>query len=310
MATRFLFYTDPHITGIAPQHRIDDYATAILAKLRETYELAIAEGCSFVVMGGDLFNHHRIFSYEIINDLMDIMCQSELQTYAIIGQHDIHGYNPDTFRSSTLAFVARHCGQLKILWEPAVVGEVVLYASHVWEDMESSLRPASLDKSKLNILVAHHLLSDRERAFTTTPTSFFGDGPYDIVLSGDLHNGFEPHEVKGKWFCNPGALSRRAIDEIDRVPMVAVIEAEKGTIPIFDQRPLKTMKPGKEVFGQDIIEVLHQHQNGFDPSAFVENIENFEVEAVDIHDLIEKVGIAKKIPQAVLDYLRNKRTDG
>jgi DNA repair exonuclease SbcCD nuclease subunit len=310
MSTRLLFYTDPHLTCIAPQHRVDDYGASIIAKLRESYGLAVAEGCEFVVMGGDLFNHHRIFSYELINDLMDIMCGSNLKTYMVIGQHDVYGYNPDTFKSSTLAFVARHCGQLQVLWEPVTVGEVVLHSSHVWDDVQNALKPKSLDKSKVNILVAHHLISDQRKIFDTVPTTFFGDGPYDVVLSGDLHTGFEPHEVKGKWFCNPGALARRAIDEADRVPRVAVIEVGKGSIPVFDLRTLDSVKPGAEVFGQNIIEVLSQNRAGFDPTKFVENIEAFETESVDIYELVQKVGTAKGIRQPVLDYLRSKQTVG
>lgn len=309
-STRFLFYTDPHLTCIAPRHRVDDYGAAIIAKLNEVYKLAEIEGCEFVVSGGDLFNHHRIFSYELINDLMDIMCQSNLKTYMVIGQHDIHAYNPDTFKSSTLAFVSRHCDQIKVLWEPTVAGGVTLHASHVWQDVNESLKPSLLDKTKVNILVAHHLLSDQRKVFETVPTAFFGDGPYDMVLSGDLHAGFEPHEVKGKWFCNPGALARRAIDEMGRVPRVAVIEVAKGAVPVIDLRTLKAMKPGSEVFGQDIIEVLSQNRAGFDSTRFVENIEAFETESVDIHELVQKVGAAKGIRKPVLDYLQSKRVTG
>ena len=307
MSTRLFFYTDPHLTCIPPKHRADNYAEAVIAKLAEAYEVAVSEGCEFVVMGGDLFNHHRIFSYELINSLMDIMCLSDLKTYMVIGQHDIHGYNPDTFGSSTLAFVERHCSQLQVLWEPTEVGEVVLYPSHVWQNIELALKPASLDDSKVNILVAHHLLNDKRLAFEVVPTSMFGDGPYDVVLSGDLHMGFESHEIKGRWFCNPGALARRAIDEVGRIPKVAVIEVEKGRIPIIDQRPLNSTKPGSEVFNQDVMEILQKSMDDFDPTKFVDNIEAFEAESVDIHELVQKVGLSKNIPRPVLDYLQGKR---
>jgi DNA repair exonuclease SbcCD nuclease subunit len=305
--SRFLFYTDPHLTAVPPRHRIDDFGAAIIAKLGEAYQLAQSEDCEFIAMGGDLFNHHRIFSYELINDLMDVLCQSKLATYAIIGQHDIYAYNPDTFKSSTLAFVARHCAQLRILWEPTTVSGVVLYPSHVWENINDALKPKSLDKSKVNVLLAHHLITNQKAIFETVPTSLFGDGPYDLVLSGDLHAGFEPHEIKGHWFYNPGALARRAIDELEHVPRVAVIEVAKDAIPIFDSRTLKATKPGKDVFGLDIIEVLHQNWKDFDPTEFVDNIEAFEAESVDIHELVQKVGVTKGIRKPVLDYLRSKK---
>jgi DNA repair exonuclease SbcCD nuclease subunit len=308
MVTKTLFYTDPHITCVAPRHRCDDYGQAILAKLHEAYALADSEGCDFITLGGDLFNHHRIFSYELINDLMDILCQTKLETYAVVGQHDIHAYNPETFKSSTLAFVSRHCPHLHILWEPTEVCGVVLHPSHVWDPVENALKPKVLDPAKLNVLVAHHLIHNQKKAFETVPTTFFADGPYDVVLSGDWHGGFEPHEHKGKWFCNPGSLARRAIDEIDRLPQVAILELEKGSIPIIDQRILKAARPGKEVFGQEVMEIIKKGQEEFDPSVFIENIEEFEAESVDIHELVQKAGQAKGIRKEILEYLGTKRT--
>lgn len=308
MRTKFLFYTDPHATATAPRHRIDDYTKAIIEKLRESYQLAMAEGCSFIAMGGDLFNSHRIYSYDLLNDLMDVMCLSGLTTYAVVGQHDIHAYNPDTFKTSALAFISRHCASLKIIWKPEDVPgtDVTLYPSHVWDKIEDA-KKTTVDSSRVNILVAHHLLYAGKKMFDTIPTSELGGGPYDLVLSGDLHCGFETHEVGGTWFCNPGALVRRNIDEIDRQVQVAVVEVEKGSIPIVEMRSLKSVKPGKEVFGQDFIETVARPVQHADPTAFVTSIEEFDAKSVDVHELVQNVGKAQGISNEVLVYLASKK---
>jgi len=306
--TKLLFYTDPHVTRVNPRHRIDDYAASILAKIHEAYQLAESEKCDFIVMGGDLFNNHLIYSYELINDLTDIICHSPLTTYSVVGQHDIHAYNPETFKSSTLAFVARHCSKLHILWEPTEASPGVwLHPSHVWDDVNDALTPAKIDTSAYNILVAHHLIHNRPKAFETVSTTLFKDAPYDLVLSGDWHGGFEPHEVNGRWFCNPGSLARRAIDEIDREPMVALIELEKGGFPVIEQKILRATKPGKDVFGQDVMDVMNKSREEFDPTKFVEDIEDFEAVSVDIFELVQKTGAAKGKRKEVLDYLASKK---
>jgi DNA repair exonuclease SbcCD nuclease subunit len=309
MNTKFLFFTDPHVTAVAPIHRVDDYSQSILSKIREAYEMAASQNCEFVVLGGDLFNVHRLFSYELINDLMEIICDSGLNTYAVVGQHDIHGYNPETFKSSTLAFVTKHCSRLNILWEPTEVkAGVFLYPSHVWEDVNLALNPAGLNPANVNILVAHHLITDQKKMFDTVSTSLFKDGPYDVVVSGDLHCGFEPHQLNGHWFCNPGSLARRASDEADRVPMVAVIGIEKGKRTSVDQYPLSVAKPGGEVFGQEAMAIINKAKEDFDPTKFLENVDKFEMDVADIHELIQKVGGKEKIEPRVLAYLASKKT--
>jgi hypothetical protein len=195
------------------------------------------------------------------------------------------------------------------MWQPIEAAPGVwLHPSHVWDDVNKALNPTGINQSAVNILVAHHLIHNKPKAFETVPTTFFKDAPYDVVLSGDWHGGFEPHEVNGRWFCNPGALARRAIDEIDRTPMVAIIEVEKGMFPIIEQKILRATKPGKDVFGQDVMDVMNKAKEDFDPTKFVEDIEDFEAVAVDIHELVQKAGTAKGIRKEILDYLSSKKT--
>lgn len=306
---RFLFYTDVHLSGRNPRHRIDDFPTAILCKLVEIYEIAKSEECEFVLFGGDMFNAHRIFSFPVLARAMDAVCDSELVTYAIVGQHEIYGYNPKTLESSTLGFFVSRCPRYQLVWEPVVVGtgEVRLHSCHVWEDL--MVKEPTTPDGCVNVLMAHCLLSDRKRAFETIQTKDFGESErcnYCLVLSGDLHCGFEAHKHRDTWFVNPGAIARKAMDEISRNPQIAVIDISRNSIPKIKYVELQSAKPGNEVFGQTFLELVREMED-FDASDFVNEMDKFEMEAIDVHDLIQKVGEQQKVRSEVLTYLASKK---
>jgi len=302
---RFLFYTDIHLSGVNPRHRVDDFPRTMLEKLRETYAIAKEQGCQFVAFGGDFFNSHRIFSYEVISEAMDVICDSHIKTYACIGEHDLFGHSPNTYPSSTLAFMVRRCANFRILMEPLEIEGVTLHSKHEWENMQEAMK-RPVDTSKLNMLICHELITNKGAMFDVIDTASLSPCPYDIVLSGDLHDGYETHEVGNTLFCNPGSLARRAISDMNRSPQVAVIEAEKGEVPVVIFHKLKCAKPGTEVFGESIAEIV-RNTDEFNGEAFTEEMLDFEAESVDVHELIQKVGTKKGIRKEVLDYLAQKR---
>lgn len=307
---RFGFYTDIHLSGKTPRHRVDDYPSAIVEKVGETYKKAEELGCEFMTFGGDFCKTHRIFSYNVMGDAMDIICDSNLKTYACIGEHDLYGHSPNTYPSSTLAFIDRRCSNLVILHDPIELpGGVVIHAKHEWEDMNEAIsRP--VDKSKLNILVCHELITNESAPFDVIDTATLTPCNFDLVCSGDLHTGYEPHDVDGTWFCNPGAMARENIGrDADRSPQFAVIDIEKGDIPVIQYRKIECARPGTEVFGESIAEIARAREE-FDGDGFAEEMLDLEAESVDVHELIQTVGKANGIRQPVLDYLATKRDGG
>lgn len=302
---KFLFYSDLHLCGIPPRHRVDDFPQALISKLAEVYALADSNGCEFVAFGGDFFNSQRIFNYDVIFDALNIVRDSSLVTYACIGEHDLYGHNPDTYQSSTLAFFVKLCPNMVIMTDPLDIGPAILYAKHEWENVYDAMK-VEVDPQRLNILICHELITNERAMFDVIDTETLNLCPYDLVVSGDLHDGYQPHEVNGVWFCNPGSIARRAINEINRWPTVAIIEIEKGNIPIIDLVRLTSARPGSEVFGESIAEIARQPSD-FDGDAFTEEMLEFEAESVDIHELIQKVGAKKGIRKEVLEYLDTKR---
>jgi len=303
--TKFSFFTDIHLSGVNPRHRVDDFPKTMLAKLREVYEVSNALGCEFVTFGGDFFNSHRIFSYEVISEAMDVMCDTDLKTYACIGEHDLFGHSPNTYQSSTLAFMVRRCANFCILFDPMPLSDVVLHAKHEWENMQEAMK-RTVDPTKLNVLICHELITNRRAMFDVIDTNTLNPCPFDIVLSGDLHDGYDVHEVGNTFFCNPGALARRAINDLNRTPQFAVIEAEKGQMPVIQLKQLSCAKPGNEVFGESIAEMV-KNTDEFDGNAFTEEMLDFEADSVDVHELIQKIGTKNGVRKEVLDYLAQKR---
>lgn len=314
---RIVFWTDLHLSGQTPRHRVDDYQLSLLAKIHEVYQAAHNDGADFVVCGGDTFHAHRMFSYKLLGQFMDMLCGYEMDTYFIAGQHDVHGYNPWTYQSSTLCFMINRASQLHFLDdEPVRVGEVQLVPSHVWDEPRDAAQ-FTLDDDAVNILVAHHLLTNKSTVFDTINTAEFagwmrqGGADYDMVLSGDLHDGFDAHDVNDMWFVNPGSLARQAISDMKRTPCYAVIDVEPDGVPVIDVRNVNAAKSGNEVFGEAAVELLREQGpsrdlSEFDASAFVSEMEQFEVESADVHELVQKAGRAKGLREDVLRYLAEK----
>ena len=301
---RFLFYTDSHLTGQTPRHRIDEYPQTLNIKLHEVYQIAREESCEFVAFGGDYFDSHRIFNYNVISEAMDAVGDCPVKTYAVIGEHDLYGHNPTTFSSSTLAFFAKRCPKMVILNEPVSVSGVNLFPKHEWQPMAEALGYA-VDKTQLNILICHELISDRPAMFEVVLTSSL-KSPYDLIVSGDLHCGFASHKANGTWFCNPGSLARKAINEAKRFPQVAIIDIEKGSAPKIELRRLKSGKEGSLVFGESLAEIAREH-GAFEENTFAEEMLGYEADSANIHELIQISGKAKGIRKEVLDYLATKK---
>lgn len=301
--TRFGFFTDLHLAGETPRHRIDNFPKTLIEKLKESYEVVEKRGCSFMVFGGDWFNNHRIFSYDVIAEAMEVVCEAGIPTYSVIGEHDLCGHNIQTYQTSTLAFFVRRCPQMKIIWEPMTIGDVVLYPKHEPDRMEE-MTSVLVDDSKYNVLVCHELITCDRAPFDIIDTNTL-KLPFDLVLSGDLHSGYVPHHVGDTWYCNPGSIARRSTSDAKRFPQIAIIEVEKGGKPFIELVPLRCAKPGTEVFGESIAEIARSED--FDASQFAKELLEFEAESTDVHELIQMAGKKANLRLEVLRYLSTKK---
>jgi DNA repair exonuclease SbcCD nuclease subunit len=317
--SRLLFYTDAHNSGTSPVNRTDDFPRAVVSKICDAYQIARDRKCDFVVFGGDMFNTHKIFSFDVIGDIMDAIEGSGMQTWAAIGQHDLEGYNPNTYKSSVLAFVEKRSkGIFKTITGEVRVGDVSLWASHVWEKLETA-KKLPLDKSRYNILVAHHLLTNKDELnYSIEDTQKFAiNSPFDLVLSGDLHDGYEHHKFGSTWFCNPGSLARRSTSDAPRTPRVAVIDFSKNADPVIEYVNVPSGRPGSEVFdfgnalkslvvGAKSVDLTESEAS---TKRFTDMVKEFENTSSDIHGIVKQTAVAMGYDKDVIDYLDKKRVE-
>ena len=225
--TKLLFYTDLHLSAKIPRHRIDDYPRTLLNKLKEIYKLAKEEEVDCVLFGGDFFHSHRIYSYEIISEAIDIISSFSNKTYAVVGQHDLIGHNQETYKSSALAFLEGRCNKYETLWEPIEIGNVNISPCHWFDDFELMLK-GRLSRKKTQIMVAHQTICKDNLPFDTFITSKLPKNEFNLVLSGDWHGGFDPHDNKGTKYCNPASIGRHAISDSEHIPQIALVTIDNS----------------------------------------------------------------------------------
>jgi len=304
--TKIIVYADFHVTGKRPIHRIDKFSNNLIAKLLEVYQIADDAAVDCALFLGDFFNNHRIFSYEILNDVMDIICDARVTTYAIIGQHDLVGYNEGSYASSTLNFMERHCCQLKTIRTPTDVGDAILYPCHCYDNfLQAFERPVS--RKKKAILAAHHLITDSSKPFKTYLIQDFLPCNYSAVVFGDYHLGMKPSGDDKTLVWSPGALARLAINEKGRKVKVGILTAVPGKPVEVEEIELKSALSGEEVFGTSILEGVREQPEMVDASGFVQRIRELEAESTDVFDMIEKAAKQKGIRKEVIDYILKKR---
>lgn len=307
------FFTDIHLTENAPCHRLDDYIKTQAQKLESAYNVFVQNGCDFVMFGGDFYDRHIIASkyegqiissYKIVNTAIKIMKESGLMTYACIGEHDLYGHHVSTYPESTLAFMADYCPEFRILWTPEhLANGISLYPKHEWQKM-TDVDKTVVDSQRFNILVCHELLHIKKMPFETVYTKEL-TLPYDLVVCGDLHCGFEPHKVGKTWYANPGSLVRKTTADSKRMPKVLLIDIEHGYEPIIREVILPCAKKGSEVLGIGIAETVRSFETDLDISGFASGFDALTAhENTDIYRLFEDFRANNGVRSDVLDYYK------
>jgi len=297
--------TDPHITGVSPKSRKDDYFTTIKEKLVEVGQIAKANKVSAILCGGDIFNRPDP-SPSVVIDIFRIIKAWDVPLYGVIGNHDIFGFNPETV-GRTMLGVLMSSG----LYNPLGDDNWVEFANcDDFNDNDFTVGISGCDSyygldkggrtedyspnnpmGSVKIHIVHGYLSAKKRLETIPHTMIDDilDTKADIVLAGHEHEGFGVIKRNNKLFCNPGALGRvsAAVGEINRDVRVAlVIVNGPGD---FDIRliPLKCAKPADEVLDREQLEKEKEQQEQM--AVFAQSISDFEVKTTDILEIMQLI---------------------
>lgn len=294
----FVIYTDFHITPNTPSSRKDNYAQSLLSKLKQTYEIAKDKKVDAVLFLGDFFDKHKIYCFDIIREAIKIIDSIDVSTYAVIGQHDLIGYNKESYEKSTLHFLESFSNKFQTLWEPQQIGNTKIYPCHWFDDLRT-ITSMKLEGDLFNICLAHQTINDKTLMFKCLLTKDY-PSDFDLILTGDWHGGYPIHKIGKTTWANPGALARRSIDDENRIVQIAYLKDNK-----LSYIELENIE--KEVFERNFLDEIKEKAT-YNDSKFIEEIEKMNIQSLDIFELIEKVSKEKMIKKEVLDYIFSKKS--
>lgn len=302
---KFGFITDTHY-DYKYECRKDDTLTTLLDKTRQCYEWFKSEGCEFVIHGGDMFDRHRIYNFDLLSRVRNTLKDSGLRTYFILGQHDLSGYNADTLGASCLGFIdSISDGMMTFIEDEMEIGGYCFVASHVGVDPVEKLKTIK-QHDKPVIMVCHALLTDQREAFGTISIEHFKNPNVQMVLSGDLHDGVPFQKCHDIQFYNPGALAR---DEKGmRMPKVGMFEWNGSEFELREFEP-KCPRCEDIFFWDDETKTATVSEEEVEKHStdFIEAFKEFHSESKDIYELLDKIGRAKGISDDVLELIKRHK---
>ena len=302
---KFLFYTDTHYKDHAPKGRIDNVMDSQFDELRDILELSREHDVDFLIHGGDFFDNRKP-SHQLVVHMLDWFTLLHLPVYTAIGNHDLLGYNLDSVKNSGLGVLLESGAVDKIdTFLEFSDSNTVIRAVHSTLDFEQKYVFLDKDKEKVKIAISHNYVIPTE----TMPYGFIHPRDIktdaDLVLCGHYHTPFDHVEGKTRWI-NPGSISRWSIADRHKMPQVLLVEVKDGTYTV-KFIPLKSAKPGFDIFDVDLINSSKEHDK--DIEAFAKSLESISFQAVDIEGMIKEVGAKQQIEQPILDIILKKITE-
>lgn len=304
--SKFGFITDTHF-DYKYECRKDDTLATLLDKTRQCYEWFKKNGCEFVIHGGDVFDRHRIYNFDLLARVRNMFASSGLTTYFIIGQHDLSGYNTNTIAASNLGFIdAISDGAMKLIENEIEIGGYCFVASHVGIDPVETIK--SINRHDMPVVaVCHALLTDQREAFGTISITHVKNPNVQLVLSGDLHEGIPFQSCNGIQFYNPGALARDCRGM--RMPKVGMLQWNGNEFTLEEFYP-KCPKCEDIFFWDDdkpAANFVDKNTVEENSKNFIESFTKFHSESKNIYELLEKIGKVKGVSNEILDLIKRHK---
>lgn len=103
---KFLFVGDLHLRGTNPRNRIDDYKEVAKQKLKEVFKIAVDNAVDAILQPGDIFDRPEV-GIAVLLEFAEVLKESPVNIYCTLGNHDIYGYNVDSYYRTSLRRICR-----------------------------------------------------------------------------------------------------------------------------------------------------------------------------------------------------------
>lgn len=308
---KFLFVGDWHLRGNNPRNRTDDYPDVAKEKLREVFKIAVDNGVDAILQPGDIFDRPEV-GIAVLLEYAQVLKECPVDIYCTIGNHDIYGYNVDSYYRTSLRLLEMLVPNLHVIQsssdKPIYVSKgryrVYLTATPYSKDMDINGYGYSPDveyndPDAIGVHIAHGMLLDHKPPFDRYSDLYKVDTKASVILTGHDHMGYGIYNrsADGKLFVNPGSLLRMSasVGEITRQVRVALITIDdiKGTYSA-DFIPIESAKPGEEVLDRSRIEEEKERQYAMENfSALIQGHTGNKV-LMDINQIIDQVAAEEK----------------
>ncbi|MBS4535988.1 metallophosphoesterase family protein [Clostridium sp. D2Q-14] len=307
---KILYFTDTHIRGTTPKNRKDNILETLERKFNEIVNIINLKNIDFVLHGGDIFDRPDI-SPSVVRKFAMILNNIKVPIYAIAGNHDLYGHNPNTLHRTMLGlFDGIELLKLinekeKIILEKDDI-KVQLTGAPYKYGIDSDRNKASyiINEKDENVNYAIHLVHGMllDKPFIKgIPYTLIDDileTKADITLCGHYHSGFGIKEFNNKFFINPGSLIRitNSLKEIKRIPKVLIINIQKDIK--LDFYYLESAKNGEEILDRSVIEKnMFKNEKMIYFKQSVEASQDFN--KLDINHVLNDLSIADNIDKKV-----------
>lgn len=337
---QLLYFGDFHERQKAPASRIDDWSTSIANKVEEIKALAQAHNVTALIQPGDFLDSPKIsdeFLYEVLSrwsnlDLNHLVLQvmsGELKPeelyqeikknkpmIGIVGNHELFGHSTKAFNKTTLSLL-NQIGFMNLVTKDNPIYlksedglTVAITGSNYHADIDRDpthsdyIVERKLGDFHIHLVHGYGTVHDFGNLMPHTRIQDLGATQADLTIIGHDHIGFDPIEINGKWFVNPGAPVRLSNDEKEMNREVKVmlinIEKDKHTLTMI---PLQSARPSQEVLDRSRIEAKHEQQEKLD--GIKETIKNANVAKGDnIVEIVEHIAENKNISQELKTDVR------
>ncbi|WP_368504110.1 exonuclease SbcCD subunit D [Alkalihalophilus sp. As8PL] len=308
---KFLYITDTHIRGTTPKNRKDSFSETLAEKIREVITMANKEQVDVLLHGGDVFDRPDL-SPNVVGQFARLFMEAEMPIYAISGNHDTFGHNPDTI-SRTMLGLLDSFGLMTVIHpdQPVLIEKNGLRIQISGQPYHYDLdqRDPKLDYYPNNdhnadvlIHLAHSMLVEKAlpEGIPHTLIDHIWGTTADVILTGHFHGGFGLKERDGKWIGNPGAIARvnNHWSEINRQPQYVIGTIHPDASVELTLHPIEVAQKGEEVLDRTYLEkAVHQEEKLHE---FVQQVkEHSEFKSLKMGDIIAEIAALSNVEEKV-----------
>lgn len=231
---RALLFGDVHLAPRGPASRIDDYAQAILAKLKRVAELSFEHSVDASFCMGDLFHHKDPgrTPHWLVLETIRILRQFKQRPYLILGNHDLQSVGPESLWKQPVGILVES-GELLRNDRPLLFdgGRVQFRLVDYHPEMESHLlalpREEDSRGGSTHILLTHAAITEDPRYGGIEPARLSDKG-FHLIAWGHMHQRLPLLMAGNTMFCSVPAVSRGSIptERIHPIPAVILLDTE------------------------------------------------------------------------------------